>query len=427
MIVAAAPTQRAIGIAIFVFAFLGWLLYVILENRRSTSQIVDSFLNAPNRKLAPDDDVFEGPRLDRWLGWALIGITLVAISLPLYWLNEQSRQTGAIKGFDNRSISRGEKLFGAEHGGFNCAQCHGAKGGGGLASKFVPEYNDDGTPKMDAKSGKQSQKKVSWVAPRINNVGLRYKPGQILNVLTYGRGGAKNNPMPAWGLAGGGPGNPQQIGDLVNILTYWSVEESPAAMKAYNAEWAVSRSQPKALEKAVLAASEEGKATSKTLYDEAKAGAIKTLETADKDLAEAKATLDEATKGGDKVTIEDAQTNFDSVKKNVEDAKITSKLTEGALLFNLNCARCHTNGYSYGEPKAPGGGYYGPSLRESSLKSQFPEAAAQHDFIKNGVNDQQAYGTGGVNHWSGGGMPYFGNILTDEQIDAIVAYERSMK
>jgi mono/diheme cytochrome c family protein len=96
-------------------------------------------------------------------------------------------------------------------------------------------------------------------------------------------------------------------------------------------------------------------------------------------------------------------------------------------LFNLNCARCHTNGYSYGEPKVSGGGYYGPSLREGSLKQQFPEASGQHDFIKNGANDQAAYGTGGVNHWSGGGMPYFGNILTDEQIDAIVAYERSMK
>ena len=42
------------------------------------------------------------------------------------------------------------------------------------------------------------------------------------------------------------------------------------------------------------------------------------------------------------------------------------------------------------------------------------------------MGDSEAYGTGGVNHWSGGGMPYFGNILTDKQIEAIVDYERGL-
>ena len=96
-------------------------------------------------------------------------------------------------------------------------------------------------------------------------------------------------------------------------------------------------------------------------------------------------------------------------------------------MFNQNCARCHTSGYSYGEPKAPAGGAYGPSLRESGLKNQFPEKKAQIDFITNGVPDNGAYGKAGVNHWSGGGMPYFKNILTPEQIEKIVDYERSLK
>jgi mono/diheme cytochrome c family protein len=420
-------SQRAVGVVIFILAVLGWFVYVILENRRSTRQIVDSFLSAPNRKQAPDDEVFEGPRLDKWLGFALVLMTLVAISLPLYWLNEQSRQTGAIRGFDNRTYGRGEKLFGAEHNGFNCAQCHGPKGGGGIAQKYVPEYNEDGTPKIDPETKKQMQKKVIWKAPRINNVALRYRPDQIRNVLIYGRGQAKNNPMPAWGLAGGGPGNPQQISDLVSLLTYWSIEGDENAKKAYDTEWAASQNQAKAYEKGVAAAAEAAKKDSTALFNETRKGAADTLKSADKDLAEKKAAVATAKATGDEVKIDAAEKEFEDKQKAVADAKAIVELSDGALLFNLNCARCHTNGYSYGEPKAVAGGYYGPSLRESSLKNQFPDASSQIDFVTNGAPDGGAYGTGGVNHWSGGGMPYFANVLTKEQIEAIITYERGLK
>mgnify|MGYP001002312646 CR=1 FL=1 len=101
------------------------------------------------------------------------------------------------------------------------------------------------------------------------------------------------------------------------------------------------------------------------------------------------------------------------------------KVDVGPLL-QANCARCHTNGYSYGEPKENGGGFYGPRLSEASLTRQFPDKASQIEYVKNGVEDGKAYGTGGVNHWSGGGMPYFANILTDKQIEQIVDYERSL-
>jgi mono/diheme cytochrome c family protein len=426
VIVAAQTNQKAIGIAIFIIAILGWAVYVLLENRRSTPQIVDSFLSAPNRKEAPDDEVFEGPRLDRWLGWALIGISLTAISLPLYWLNEQNRQTGAIRGFDKRSVNRGEELWGLENGGFNCAQCHGAKGGGGVAEKYVAQYNEDGTPQLDAK-GKQVQKKVSWAAPRVNNVALRYKPGQIKNVLIYGRGAAKNNPMPAWGLAGGGPGNEQQITDLVNLLNFWSIEESPEALKAYNDEWSSSRNQKKAFEKAIVAAREEGLKQSEELYTGTVNGAKQTLKTADDDRKAKAADLEAAKASGDAIKIAEAQKSADELEATIKRAEETSKLSEGALLFNLNCARCHTNGYSYGEPKEVAGGYYGPALKAKGLKQQFPEASSQVEFVTNGAADQAAYGTGGVNHWSGGGMPYFANILTEEQIKKIVEHERGLK
>ena len=65
-------------------------------------------------------------------------------------------------------------------------------------------------------------------------------------------------------------------------------------------------------------------------------------------------------------------------------------------------------------------------MRKESLQRQFPQKQSQIDFITNGVADSEAYGTGGVNHWTGGGMPYFRNVLTDKQIEAIVDYERGL-
>ena len=67
-----------------------------------------------------------------------------------------------------------------------------------------------------------------------------------------------------------------------------------------------------------------------------------------------------------------------------------------------------------------------PKLESGSLKQQFPQAVTQQEFVKLGVDENKAYGTGGVNHYSGGGMPYFGNLLTDDQIAKIVEYERSL-
>jgi mono/diheme cytochrome c family protein len=430
MIVAALPNQRAIGLVILITALLIWAVYVVLENRRSAAQNVESFLDAPNRKNPPDDEVFEGVRLDRWLGWALISMTIVALSLPLYWLNEQNRQTGAIKGFDNRSVHRGEEVYSPDiHIGFNCAKCHGANGGGGVAKYLVSDYDDKGNPKLDPKTGKPMSHNVVWNAPRINNVGLRYQPEQIRNVLIYGRGGAKNNPMPAWGIKGGGPGNDQQIDDLVNYLMYISIEENPVAKKAYQAEWDQSRDYKKASAAAVVASKEEAQAESAEAYESARKAAEGTVEDEVKSLKEAEEKLVKATaaKATKPLAFADATAELADLKKSIEEAKALLELSEGALLFNQNCARCHTSGYSYGEPKAPAGGAYGPSLRESSLRNQFPEKKAQIDFITNGVPDNGAYGKAGVNHWSGGGMPYFKNILTPEQIEKIVDYERSLK
>ena len=92
--------------------------------------------------------------------------------------------------------------------------------------------------------------------------------------------------------------------------------------------------------------------------------------------------------------------------------------SEGEALFNLglydgfaggaySCGRCHTQGWSYGEPEEDGGGAFGPNL--TAVRGQFPGGAAgfaeQVAFISEGSIKGQAYGV----HGQGSGrMPGFG-------------------
>lgn len=70
----------------------------------------------------------------------------------------------------------------------------------------------------------------------------------------------------------------------------------------------------------------------------------------------------------------------------------------GAELFASNCARCHG---------AEGQGGVGPSL--AGIARTFPEVDGQIAFVSNG----------------GGGMPRFGDLLSDADIRAVVEYTRA--
>ncbi len=96
---------------------------------------------------------------------------------------------------------------------------------------------------------------------------------------------------------------------------------------------------------------------------------------------------------------------------------------DGQQLFEGFCARCHTQGFSYGEPGVPGGGAYGPSLAGGATLRQFPNIATHVEWVTDTAAFGKAYGTRGI---SKGAMPFFGNELTAEQIQAIVDYERGL-
>ena len=314
------------------------IYFVVTFRTRDADEPLGSEIElAPNRKPYFDDEALEGRRLERALGWALVLLVISAIGPLVYWLNEPSRQAGAVAEFDRKAVSRGRSLFlptdSPEHGAhFGCATCHGLDGSGGVTSYTLTE--EDG-----------SIRTVEWAAPAVNTALLKFSPEEVKTILVYGRA---NTPMPAWGIEGGGPLNDQQITDLVAYLDSITLTKEEA--------------QKQVMEK--------------DIQPQAKADGTST--------------------------------------------------TDGETLFKANCARCHTNGFSYGEPDEMGGGAFGPSLTGGATLRQFPDEELMHEFITTGSEYGKPYGTRGQGGNEGGGMPGFGSVLTKEQIQAIIEYERGL-
>lgn len=108
----------------------------------------------------------------------------------------------------------------------------------------------------------------------------------------------------------------------------------------------------------------------------------------------------------------------------------------GEAVFNLglnspnfaggaySCGRCHTPGWSYGNPGDEGGaGTIGFSLLGGSTINRFTSEADHYQFVFDGSEDGVGYGNRGQGT---GKMPGFGRMLTEEQIQAVVEYERGL-
>jgi mono/diheme cytochrome c family protein len=170
-------------------AWLGIMLVSALRNRGGAEEV------SPNLKPGIDDQTLETKRLEGGQKAAIAFSAFLAISLPLYFLGEDSRQQGFVEEFAEGSVERGEHLV-VE---FACFDCHGPNGSGGSA------------PFVEQRSGVT----VSWSAPSLDDIFYRYDHDEVNFWVTYGRG---NTPMPAWGLPGGGPMNEKQVEDVVNYL-----------------------------------------------------------------------------------------------------------------------------------------------------------------------------------------------------------------
>ncbi len=405
MIVLAASTQTSVGVVIIVLALLVGVAFGLINLRQAKPELGSEIELAPNRKRYYPDEVLEGRKLDRTLSLGLLGLMIIGVGLPLYWLQEPGRQSNAKGDLERKFVDRGSEMFDlTAKGGFNCAFCHGAQGVGGS------------TPYTITDSAGRFVKQVNWKGPALNTVLLRYSRDEVRYILEYGR---PFSPMPAWGAKGGGPLTEQNIQNLIDYLH--SIQLTPKQAQA----------------------EVRGELTKMMKMKEPSCVSALT--------AKAKSSLGT-----------DAQAAFDPTSVNTESCP-NQYQSEGQALFNMgyddgfaggaySCARCHTLGWSYGDKTADGSGAFGPPL--SNVRRQFPGESLgvkqQTDFVCLGSENGARYGQNGQGT---GKMPGFcitpevkidpangevgvqpedagtaekGAMMTQDQVRKIVEYERSL-
>jgi mono/diheme cytochrome c family protein len=209
-------------------------------------------------------------------------------------------------------------------------------------------------------------KAVEWYAPALDTIFYRFDEDEVRFIIVYGRA---FSPMSPWGLDGGGPLNDQQVDTLLAYLKSIQIEREDCGPD---------EDDPRVCDSGHLPA--------------------------------------------------DDQADIDALaRRAVEDGQFASY---GEALFNLDlasgaysCARCHTAGWSWGDPGVAGQGAFGWNLTGGAVATHFPNESDMIDFIKSGSELGAKYGTQGQ---GSGRMPGFERMLTDEQIEAIVDYVRSL-
>ena len=356
-----ALNSTAVAWVIFVVILIGWITYFFLNKGAAGAELGSEVEMAPNRKAYYDDDVLEGRRLERMQFIGVLLLITIVIGLPLYWIFEPSRQAGAVSGEQERFRFWGEELFQTTaNGGFNCAGCHGGMQAGGNVAPYA--ITDNKTKEVTA---------VSWYAPALNTVFYRYSQEEVRYILNYGR---PFSPMPAWGAPGGGPMTAQNIETLLVYLKSIQIQPEGCVGK----DSFVDKADPYVCEGGVLPQPDQ-----KSIQD-----------SVDKYLA--------ANPGASE-----------------GEALFNSNLNSGAY----SCARCHTPGWSYGQPGVTAQGAFGWNLTGGATNTHFPSDQDMISFIKAGSRNGAKYGLQGQ---GSGRMPGFGHVLSDEQITALVEYVRSL-
>jgi len=208
------PIQESIGWVIFFLAAVGVFVYAFANFKRGRNEVGSEVEMAVNRRPYLSDQELETSKLNRSGMLALLSLTVIVLVVPLYGLRETGRQKGAVSGMDERFLREGEEMFKpAAQGGLGCSDCHGGMKATG---------NKSGAKYTVTDSAGRFVEQVTWQAPALNTVMLRYSRDEVRYILTYGR---PFSPMPAWGAAGGGALTTQQIEILINYLQ--SIQISP--------------------------------------------------------------------------------------------------------------------------------------------------------------------------------------------------------
>ena len=178
-----------------------------VQPRRRRARSAPEIELAANRKPYYDDETLEGRRLERV---QLLGVAAARRDRdrPAAVLAARARAARPVpqEGLEKRLASWGAELSTPPPTvGFNCAGCHGG-------------MNADRRRRRRTRSPIRTParcRRSTWKAPALNTVLYRFGEDEVRFILKYGR---PFSPMSAWGLAGGGPMNEQQIQTLIEYL-----------------------------------------------------------------------------------------------------------------------------------------------------------------------------------------------------------------
>jgi cytochrome c553 len=375
-------TVQAVGTIVAVLVVIGFVVYVVANIFAGHDEAGSEVELAPNRKPYLDDDELETTKLNRTLTAGVLLLAVVAVGLPLYWLNEPGRQSGAVENslrtFEGRGLEQYEE-------GSQCVNCHAAEGVGGQAAYTMLDSNG------------QFVAQVNWMAPALNTVLLRYSREEVQSIIDLGRDGT---PMPAWGAGGGGPRSEQEIENIVDYLA--SIQLTPEEAQRES-------QQELAVELGLLSEDE----TDEGAID----AAIERIPYDDPATGEALFNLgQQGTFAGGAYACGRCHTRGWSIITEGDDAVQPASADIGPYV-----------------DYEPGSGGLGPPLDEL-VPRKFATVDELAEFISTGSEDGEGYGNVGQ---GSGVMPGFGDdpnteavegdgIMTREMICAIALYETTL-
>jgi cytochrome c553 len=474
----AASTQRTIGLVILAIVLVGFVLYVVLNAKSAEPELGSEIELAANRKPYLSDEELEGTKLDLSLGWGMGLLMLIGVGLPLYWLGEPGRQDGLVAFTDRVFADRGAELF---EEGANCQQCHGPEGSGGVAGTTIT--NEAGefvsvvswkAPALNTVLSRYSESEVrhvlnfgrNGIMPAWGAVGGGPLTEQQLDYLIFY---LRRIQIPEdeivetveSGVRAGVRGELESIDSTLFTALDEARAEATALVDGmvpgsdeFNEASDEGAALVDAAEADIDAAIDEWLARVDRVVDGARELAIEL----DSELADRLA----AAAGADEIeAAQDAVRRAGLELLSSGDAPNSDLyLDYGEILFNnsaasgtYSCARCHTYGWSFDatsdgpddedghigpilDTYDDGGGFFGASLTDGSTLTRFETAAGHADFVSEGQTVGSTYGRGGDG--DAGQMPGWGPrtddalgidypaTLTQDQIDAVVAFERNL-
>jgi mono/diheme cytochrome c family protein len=206
-----------VALVVLVPAALLWAIFLVRRGRPGRPRRPRLGIPAALRPGQPDE-VLEGKRLERILTWGFIATLALAIFIPAYWLPETQRQAAYATKMDEASVERGKTIFQPPGQlppnadpiqfkkvekslslGMGCANCHGGDASGGQNVFTDPVTGN----------------KVIYKVPPLNNVFQRWDEDTVRFTIEQGRPGTD---MPTWGVQYGGPMTEMMINDVIAYL-----------------------------------------------------------------------------------------------------------------------------------------------------------------------------------------------------------------